>query len=220
MIHERPTKILEILHNTFSFKQGPTSSKDSFATLVITIISQSTTAKNTATAFERLSKNFRITPEELAKAKIQDIESCVEVAGLHRNKSRAIKRISEILVEKHQGDINRILALPMETARKALLSLPGVGPKTADVVLLFAMNRPTIPVDTHVERVSKRLGLAPANGGYEDVRQALQSLFPSNQYLKVHVLLIEHGRRYCRARRPLCIECPLRTCCPSKNAFI
>jgi endonuclease-3 len=97
------------------------------------------------------------------------------------------------------------------------MELPGVGPKTADVVLLFSANQPTIPVDTHVNRVSKRLGLAPANGGYEEVRLSLQSLFDPKDYLAVHLLLIAHGRKYCKARQPLCPECPLNTYCPSKT---
>lgn len=97
------------------------------------------------------------------------------------------------------------------------MEMPGVGPKTADVVLLFSANKPTIPVDTHVNRVSKRLGLAPANGDYEEVRLSLQSFFNSKDYLSVHLLLISLGRKYCKARRPLCQKCPVNTYCPSNS---
>jgi endonuclease III len=107
----------------------------------------------------------------------------------------------------------------MKEARNALIQFPGVGPKTADVVLLFSANQPTIPVDTHVDRVAKRLGFVPSNSGYEAVRQNLQSLFEPRDYLMVHLLLIAHGRKYCRARHPLCDECPISAYCPSKGLF-
>lgn len=97
------------------------------------------------------------------------------------------------------------------------MEMPGVGPKTADVVLLFSEGKPTIPVDTHVNRVSRRLGLAPCEGGYEDVRLSLQSLFQPKDYLSVHLLLISHGRKTCKARNPHCNVCPINAYCPSKG---
>ncbi|MCK4475058.1 endonuclease III, partial [Candidatus Bathyarchaeota archaeon] len=97
-----------------------------------------------------------------------------------------------------------------------LLQLPGVGPKTADVVLLFCADKPTIPVDTHVNRVSKRLGLAPNDREYETVRKSLQSLYNPKDYLTIHVVLILLGRKYCKAGKPLCRECPVNMLCPSK----
>jgi endonuclease-3 len=206
-------KILDILRNTFSMPKWIVSSKDPFKTLIVTIISQNTNDRNTARAFENLSNTFRITPEILAKAKVEDIERSLKVAGLYRNKSRVIKQVSEEVVQKYEGDLNRILALSLEEARRQLLQFRGVGPKTADVLLLFAAKKSTIPVDTHVNRVSKRLGLAPKDGDYEDVRHALQSLFDPKDYLAVHLLLIMTGREYCKARKPLCNECPLKDLC-------
>ncbi len=99
----------------------------------------------------------------------------------------------------------------------SLIALPGVGPKTADIVLLFSAEQPTIPVDTHVNRVAKRLGFAPANGDYEAVRKSLQLIYDSTDYLAVHLLLIAHGREYCKARRALCSQCPISMFCPSKG---
>jgi endonuclease-3 len=99
------------------------------------------------------------------------------------------------------------------------MQFPGVGPKTADVVLLFCAKQNTIPVDTHVDRVSKRLGLAPSKGNYETVRKALQSIYDPQDYLQVHVLWILHGRKYCRARLPLCKECPINIFCPSRHLW-
>jgi endonuclease-3 len=194
-----------------------TSNRDPFKTLIITIISQNTADRNTARAFENLSKNFPITPEALANAEKTRIEECLKIAGLYKNKARVIKEVSRIILEKFGGSLKPILTMPFEEARKTLMQLPGVGPKTADVVLLFSANQPTIPIDTHVKRVSKRLALAPANGNYEDTRKALQSLYKPEDYLDIHIMLILLGRKYCRARNPLCQKCPVNNLCPSRR---
>ncbi|MEM2319429.1 MAG: endonuclease III [Candidatus Bathyarchaeia archaeon] len=215
MAEDRAAKILQTLRDNFTIPSWVTSDKDPFTTLIITIISQNTSDKNTARAFETLSKNFQITPEALAKAEKEKIEEALKTAGLYRNKAKVIKRVSRIILEKFGGSLEPILAMPLEEARKTLMQLPGVGPKTADVVLLFSRGYPTIPVDTHVKRVSKRLGLTSANGGYEEVRKSLQLLYKPEDYFDVHLLLILLGRRYCRAINPQCQKCPVKTLCPS-----
>jgi endonuclease-3 len=219
MAEDRAQRILETLRTAFPMPKWASSSRTPFKTLIVTIISQNTADKNTARAFENLSNKFEITSEALAKAKTSQIEECLKTAGLYRQKAKTIKQVSRIVHEKYRDDLNRILELPIEEARETLLQFPGVGPKTADVLLLFSGQKPTIPVDTHVNRVSKRLGLAPVNGDYEAVRESLQALFRSKDYLTVHVLLIQLGRRYCKARRPLCNECPVNTFCPSRNLW-
>jgi len=217
MTDNRPKKILEVLRKIFIMPKWIASSEDPFETLIVTIISQNTADRNTARAFENLSKKFKITPEALTKAKEKDIEECLKVAGLYRNKAKTIKRVSKTILERYQGDLKSILSPPIEEARETLMQFPGVGPKTADVVLLFCAKQNTIPVDTHVNRVSKRLGLAPAKGNYEAVRRALQSIYDPKDYLAVHVLLILHGKKYCKARVPLCKECLINMCCPSRQ---
>jgi len=202
MIENHAEKILQILLKTFTMPEWTTLNKDPFKTLIVTIISQNTAGRNTAKAFENLSKRFEITSEILANAEISQIEECLKVAGLYRNKAEAIKQTSRIILETFHGNLKPILSLPFEQARKTLLQLPGVGPKTADVVLLFCSEKPTIPVDTHVNRVAKRLDLAPANGHYETIRKRLQSLYNPKDYLAVHILLISLGRKYCRAKIP------------------
>jgi endonuclease-3 len=191
-----------------------------FETLIVTILSQNTNDRNTEKAFERLSNNFRIDPETLAKAYVEQLEASLKVAGLYRNKAKTIKKVSRIVVEKYHSDLKQVLSKPVDEARRELMLLPGVGPKTADVVLLFAAKKATVPVDTHVNRVSRRLGLAPANGSdYEVVRESLQSLYDPRDYLAIHVLLISHGRKFCKARLPSCDACPLNELCPSRNLF-
>jgi endonuclease-3 len=208
--------ILQILHETVAVPKLVRPKKDPFENLVLTIISQNTTDINTARAFENLSKQFEITPQVLSKAQTSRIELCLHVCGLYKNKAKTIQTVSNIILEKYNGSLASVLSLPIDEARKTLTELPGFGPKTADVVLLFSANQPTIPVDTHVNLVAKRLGLAPTNGNYEAVRLSLQSLFKPKDYLAVHLLLISHGRKYCKARQPHCQECPLNNHCPSK----
>ncbi|MCJ7793466.1 endonuclease III [Candidatus Bathyarchaeota archaeon] len=217
MADSRPRGILETLRRTFDMPRRTASSRDPFKTLIITIISQNTADRNTARAFENLSKHFEITPEALAKAEGTAIEECLKVGGLYRSKTKTIQSVSRIILENFEGSLKPVLSLPLEEARKVLTKMPGVGPKTADVVLLFSANQPTIPVDTHVNRVSKRLGLVPERGDYEAVRLSLQTLYSPKDYLAVHLLLIAHGRKYCKARRPHCIECPVNNYCPSND---
>jgi endonuclease-3 len=211
----RAATILKILRGALALPEWAKRKSDPFETLVVTIISQNTADINTERAFESLSKQFEITPQALADAETSEIEACLHVAGLYQNKAKAIKEVSKIVLEEFGGSLAPVLSLPVDEARKKLMELPGVGPKTADVVLLFSANQPTIPVDTHVNRVSKRLGLAPANGDYEAVRLSLQSLFEPKDYLAVHLLLIAHGRKTCKARHPRCHECPVYDYCPS-----
>jgi endonuclease-3 len=219
MTERRAEKILETLRKTFTVRKWTNSKRDPFQTLIVTIMSQNTADRNTAKAFENLSKHFKITPEGLANAKTSQIENCLKPAGLYRNKAKTMKQVSKIVLEKHHGNLESILSMPFEDARKTLMEFPGVGPKTADVVLLFSAKKPTIPVDTHVDRISKRLGLTPANGDYETVRKSLQSLYDPKDYLAVHMLLISHGRKHCKARNPLCKQCPVDMLCPSKHLW-
>ena len=219
MKDKRATAVLQILRETFAMPKWNKSKRTPFETLILTVISQNTADINTARAFEHLSNRFEIKPEVLANAETSHIEDALKTAGLYRSKSKTIKQVSRIILKNFHGSVQPILALPLEEARKTFIQMPGVGPKTADVVLLFSAKQPTIPVDTHVNRVSKRLGFAPANGDYETVRKSLQSLYEQRDYLAVHVLLIAHGRRYCKARRPLCRQCPVNMRCPSRGLW-
>lgn len=211
--------VLQVLRQALAMPTWAKSKRDPFETLIVTIISQNTADRNTTRAFENLSKQFEITPETLANAETSQIEKCLHTAGLYKSKAKTIKHVSKAIVEDFHGTLAPILALPLEEARNMLTQFPGIGPKTADVVLLFSAKKPTIPVDTHVNRVAKRLGFAPANGNYETVRKNLQLLYSSSDYLSVHVLLIAHGKKYCNARHPLCTQCPVNIHCPSKGLW-
>lgn len=209
--------ILQTLKHSLQVPNMVKTNHEPFQTLIITIISQNTADTNTKRAYAALQKRFEIIPQTLAVASRVEIEECIRVGGLYQNKAQAIQTASKIILEKYGGSMNQILALPFEEARAVLMDMSGVGPKTADVVLLFSGDKPTIPVDTHVGRVSKCLGLAPQAGGYEAVRLSLQVFFERQDYLAVHLLLIALGRKYCKAQKPQCKDCPVTSYCPSSK---
>ncbi len=185
--------------------------RNPFEVLVATVLSQNTTDKNSFRALKNLKRIYKITPEDLSGADVKEIEKAIRPAGLYRQKARVIK---ELAVSLTNGKLNKILDMDGESARNLLKSLKGVGPKTADVVLLMTTNYPTFPIDTHVMRVSKRLGLVPEDADYEEARKSLMKFFRPEDYLKAHLLLIKLGRTYCRARKPKCDSCPLSDMCP------
>jgi endonuclease-3 len=217
MEKNRAAEILHILRENFSVPPWASSHTDAFSTLVRTVTSQATTSTSAAKAFAALAERVSITAEALAQGDEKEFEKALRVAGLHRSKARRIKVLSRAVSERFDGSLDFIHSWPLEESREALMSLPGVGPKTADVVLLFSAHEATIPVDTHVRPVSKRLGLASAKADYEEIREALQSVYPPKDYLAVHLLLIALGRKYCRARHPVCRACPVNALCPSKT---
>jgi len=213
----RATEILIILRDNIAVPEWATGSRDPYRTLILTVLSQATADTNSARAFRNLQNRFPVTPDALSKADVKDIEDAIRVGGLYRNKAKVIKAVSKAILEQYNGTLDFIYSLPFEDARRMLLELPGVGPKTADIVLLFCADKPTIPVDTHVNRVSKRLGLAPLKADYEGVQKSLESIYPPEDSLTVHLMFISHGRGFCKARKPLCKVCPVNRLCPSRR---
>jgi endonuclease-3 len=214
---ERASEILSILKANFDVPDLSGIAADPFKVLVRTIISQSTAEANTRQAYHNLSTKLLITPEGLAKANLHEIEDALRVAGLYRNKSKVLKRVAELIQERFNGSLDFIYTSQLSSAREKLMGLPGVGPKTADIVLLFSGKRPTLPVDTHVNRVSKRLGLVLEKADYEHVRLRLQELYPPKEYFNVHMLLIALGRACCKALKPNHALCPVKELCPSSG---
>ncbi|MEM1587046.1 MAG: endonuclease III [Candidatus Bathyarchaeia archaeon] len=214
---KRAREALKILKDTFITPDISDIRGDPFKVLIRTIISQSTAEINTRRAFERLTARIQpFTPARLAEAEDKDVEEALRVAGLYKNKTAIIKRLSSMILKEFNGRLDFIYSLPLREAREKLLGLPGVGPKTADILLLFCAGRPVLPIDTHVNRVSKRLGLVPMNERrYDAIRYGLERLYEPKDYFAVHMLFIALGRNFCRALKPLCQKCPLRGLCPS-----
>lgn len=192
---------------------------DPMAELVLTILSQNTSDANSGRAYMRLVQRFPRW-EELLQAPVEEIEREIAVGGLARQKAPRIKAAVQAVYEATGGfDLGFLRDLPLAEAKRWLRELNGVGPKTAACVLMFALGRPALPVDTHVHRVSQRLGLVPATASAERAHDILESMLEPELVYPLHVMLIKHGRRLCRARRPLCEECPLLDGCPAGEAF-
>jgi endonuclease III len=187
---------------------------DPISELVLTIISQNTSDINSRPAFESLQETF---PDwyQVAEANPEEIANAIHAGGLENIKAARIKLVlNEILRQRGKLDLNFLKKMPLDEAKAWLKHLPGVGPKTAACVLLFSLDMPALPVDTHVYRVTQRLGLVSAKASAESAHDILESLVPAKDVLRFHLLLIEHGRRQCTARRPNCPPCPLVIGCP------
>jgi len=183
-----------------------------FETLVGVILSQRTYWKNVKTAIERFAERFnRI--EDVAEANVKEIEEVIKPAGLYKVRARRIKNIARDLIEKYDGNLNKILDLPRDEAKKKLIAIEGIGPKTADVLLMAIKGEHVLPVDVHIFRIMRRLGIADEKDDYESLRAKLESEIPPAQRTKTHLILIEFGRRICRARNPKCEECPIKGYC-------
>jgi endonuclease-3 len=186
--------------------------------LVFTVLSQNTTDVNTERTFAELKRRF-VTWESVRDAQVGDIEEAIALGGLARTKAPRIKAILESLSARTGSpDLTELDGMTDEEAVGYLTRLPGVGPKTASCVLLFSLGRPVMPVDTHVHRVARRLGLIPGSMTAEQAHPVLTEMAghgDAPQLYAAHVGLVRHGRRICHARRPRCEACPLAPLCPS-----
>ncbi len=182
--------------------------------LVCTILSQNTNDVNRDRGFERLRAAFP-TWEAVRDAPTAQVIEAIRPAGLANQKAPRIQSALRHLSDT-QGSItlDHLADMPLDAARAWLVSMDGVGPKTAAIVLLFAFGRPAFPVDTHVLRVSKRLGLLAPKTSAERAHVEMEKIVPGEDFYAFHLNMIEHGRTLCHARRaPMCAQCPLSTQC-------
>ena len=181
--------------------------------LVQTILSQNTSDTNSKRAFRFLQAAFPRW-EDVASADVSEIANAIRGGGLGEIKAKRIKQaLGEIQQRRGELELDFLNELPLDEAREWLTQLSGVGTKTANCVFLFSLGRPALPVDTHIHRVARRLGLIDAKTTVEKAHKLLGSLVPPDKVYQFHVLMIEHGRKVCRAQRPRCAECVLRQCC-------
>ncbi len=183
-----------------------------FEVLISIILSQNTRDDLALKAFNNLREVLGvITPETVLKHPVKVIEDALKVSGLHRRKSSTIVELAKAV--KSAEALGR---MPHEDVRKLLLSVKGVGYKTVDVFMLMCRGVKVFPIDTHIKRVLARLAVTDRGDDYLEIQRKVHELLPPDHYLRAHLLLIELGRRYCRARKPLCGECPLSSKCPKK----
>jgi endonuclease III len=187
---------------------------DAVSELVLTILSQNTSDTNSFRAFTALRERYASWDEALA-APTDELEEVIRAGGLAPTKSR---RIQHVLAEVHAAtdgtwDLAFLGERPLLEARDWLISLPGIGRKTAAIILLFTFGRPQLPVDTHVHRVASRLGMLPPRTPLGRAHDLLEEVLAPDEMYPFHVELIRHGRDTCRAPRPICGLCPLTDVC-------
>ncbi len=181
--------------------------------LISTILSQNTNDNNRDRAFEALRSRFP-TWEAVRDGEEKAVIDAIRPAGLANQKGPRIQKVlREITAERGVLSLDFLADLPVEEARSWLMSFKGVGPKTAAIVLLFSLGEPAFPVDTHVHRVTGRLGLRPEKMNADQAHDYLSKLFPPEAYYAAHLNLIRLGREICHARRPECPRCPLNDVC-------
>jgi endonuclease-3 len=197
------------------------------AELILTVLSQSTNDRNRDVAYLALVERFE-TWEAVRDAPVYEIEEAIRPGGISRVKSARIKSILRAITETAPGygappedplSLDWLPSLTVPEAQRYLVSLPGVGRKTAACVLLFALGMRDVPVDTHVSRVGTRLGLFRPGAPFEELHDTMLEITPPGEELELHLNLLRHGRRTCYARRPDCAGCALNRMCPSAFTF-
>ncbi|GAB6087394.1 endonuclease III [Alkaliphilus crotonatoxidans] len=196
-------EVLAILKDLYPNAESELDFKNSFQLLIATILAAQCTDKRVNQVTKELFKEFP-EPEDYLGLTEEELGRWIKSCGFYKNKSKNILATCKILVDDYQGQV--------PNDREALMGLPGVGRKTANVVLSNAFGEDAIAVDTHVFRVSNRIGLASADN-VDLTEQQLMKNIPKGQWSDAHHWLIFHGRRICKARKPQCDQCPLTDHC-------
>ncbi|MHA2008620.1 MAG: endonuclease III domain-containing protein [Promethearchaeota archaeon] len=201
-------KILSIIENTIEgeahLDELAKERQDPYKILISTILSARTKDANTRNATDRLFAKF-YTPKSIAEAELETLEDLIRVSGFFKVKAARIKEVSKVLIENYNGKV------PDDYEK--LIALPGVGSKTANCVLVYAFKIPAIPVDTHVHRISNRLGWVKSTNP-EKTEQALKKIIPRDLWLKINRLFVRFGQQICVPIRPKCENCPINNYCP------
>ena len=204
--------IIQNLENTFGEPQLKVKT-DALAMLIKIILSQATTDTNSRRTFENLKNKFE-SWEKVSEAQTGEIADAIKLGGLANQKAKVIKDLLTRIKEKHGTlSLKFIDEMPDEAARDYLLQFRGIGPKTVACTLLFALHKEVFPLDTHIFRILKRMGVLPEKITDAKAHKLLDELVPSGKFYSLHVNLIRLGKTICRPREPLCEQCPLIEYC-------
>jgi len=203
---EKARTLVNFLEDRYSLavEKHMRRNRNVFHTLIACVLSQRTKDHNTAKAAENLF-SVADTPEKISKLPESELRKLIRVSGPYRQKAKRIKEISKIILEKYSGKV--------PNNREELMELPGVGFKTADITLSYGFGIPTIAVDTHVNRIPKRIGLVAIEKDVEDVRKTLETLIPRRNRFVVNIGLVKFGQEICNPIRPKCSACSLTKIC-------
>ena len=188
--------------------------RSGFEQLIQTILSANTNDRNSGRAFEMLCQRFDDDWDAVRTAPLAEIKEAIRVAGMYNQKAPHIVETLEML-HREEGfySLDHVQGMEPEAAQTYLQSFPGVGHKTASIVLLFSYGMAAFPVDTHIQRQSQRLGISGPRASAEKIKTIWEEALPPETYFTLHVNLIRHGRGVCRARVPRCEQCVLRNSC-------
>lgn len=210
-------QIAPLLENEYGRKHW--KRHDGMDELISCILSQSTTDANRDRGFDALKTQYE-NWEQVHHAPTDELIETIRPAGLANSKAPYIQGSLEgIFEERGEYNIDFIEDMPVNEAKKWLQNLPGVGPKTAAIVLCFGYNRPAFPVDTHVHRLGKRIGLLPEKISANKAHEHMEAIVPDDEFYAFHLQLIYHGRAICKARNPQCEICPLQQYCDYYQAL-
>ena len=188
--------------------------------MVFTILSQHTSDINSSRAYRRLMETFS-SLEAVASADVADIEKAIALGGLAKIKAPRIKAVlNKILELNGELDLSFLREMPLNDAKTWLRQLPGIGPKSAGIVLSFSLGMPAMAIDTHIYRVSQRLGVIGSEVSVDKAHEILEDKVEPEEVFNFHVSYINHGRQVCKAQRPLCPECVVGRLCPSRKKFM
>ena len=221
MIRKKPSvsvkKISSLLEREYGLPRREKGT-DPLEELIFTLLSQNTSDRNRDRAWEAMWKAFRSWDEIAGATGRAGLEKVIRPGGLARVKARRILAILKEIKRKYgRYDLSFLKSMSRDDARSLLLSFSGVGPKTAACVLIFSCGMPAFPVDTHIHRVTSRLGLIPPRTTSEKAHKLLEKIVPEEMYYAFHINLIKHGRLVCKAGEPVCGSCVLLKMCPYGN---
>lgn len=181
-------------------------------TLIATVLTQATSDRNALKSWRRFKRTFP-EMESVLEADESVLTEVIRSGGLANQKAKTIRVILKMIRERYRGLSLETIEKDHDSIRELLLSLPGVGPKTAACVLLFGFNLPAFPVDIHIQRIAMRMGWVEPRTRPEETQEILTSLIPPQYHSSLHILLLNLGRKYCRPHNPNCQECPLSQEC-------
>lgn len=200
---------LKTVYGPLEWRQG----QDAMDELVSCILSQNTSDTNRDRGFYALKARYP-SWQEVVDAPTEELVETIRSAGLANQKAPRIQNALRVIKQERDAyDIEFLRDLPLDEARSWLIALDGIGPKTAAIVLCFAFGRPAFPVDTHIYRVSRRIGILPEKISVEKAHVAMEALVPPQEHYAYHIYLIRHGRDTCKARKPACDRCPIAAHC-------
>jgi len=214
VLEEKPVDhIVRNLESAYGVPENKWTGWDVLDMLVAVILSQATSDANSARTYDALKERFP-TWDAVLRARERTLVETIRLGGLANQKAAVIRGLLRQIKERHGSfDLSFLRDLPAEEAVRYLAGFRGVGPKTAACTLLFACSLELFPLDTHIFRILRRVGLVPARGSDRFAHEVMNRVVPAGKFYSFHVNLIRHGRKLCRPRDPLCVRCPIVEYC-------